>query len=126
MRARIEEESSKNSKEVSKPKVEDSNPKVIYHEVLLTKKSLFHTLHEEQPSYLLLCQVILTCLSSSSLKNLPSPIVALLQEFEDLFPKDGPHGLPPFRGIKHQIDFVLGASLPNRPAYMTNPIEKRR
>jgi len=111
MRARIQEESSKNSKEVSKTKVGESNvsnPKVISHEVLLTQKSLFHTLHEEQPSYLLLCQAILTCLSRSSLKNLPPPIIALLQEFEDLFPKDGPHGLPRFRGIEHQIDFVPG------------------
>jgi len=126
MQARIEEESSKNSKEVSKAKVGDSNvcnPKVISHEVLLTQQSLFHTLHEEQPSYLLLCQAILTCLSSSSLKNLPPPIIALLQEFEDLFPKDDPHGLPPFRGIEHQNDFVPGASLPNRLAYRTNPIE---
>jgi len=84
MRARIEEESSKNSKEVSKTKVGEfnvSNPKVISHEVFLTQKYFFHTFHEEQPSYLLLCQAILTFLSSSSLKNLLPPIIALLQEF---------------------------------------------
>ena len=34
-------------------------------------------------------------------------------------------GLPPFRGIEHQIDFVPGARLPNRPAYRTNPIETK-
>nr|KYP60030.1 Transposon Ty3-I Gag-Pol polyprotein [Cajanus cajan] len=34
-------------------------------------------------------------------------------------------GLPPFRGIEHQIDFVPGASLPNRPAYRTNPQETK-
>jgi len=79
----------------------------------------------EQPSYLLLCQAILTCLSNSSLKNLPPPIIALLQEFKDLFPKDGPHGLPSFRGIEYQIDFVPRTSLPNRPAYRTNPIETK-
>jgi hypothetical protein len=27
------------------------------------------------------------------------------------------------RGIEHQIDFVSGASLPNRVAYRTNPEE---
>jgi len=37
-----------------------------------------------------------------------------MKEFEDVFPKEGPIGLPPFRGIKHQIDLVPGASLPNR------------
>ena len=25
------------------------------------------------------------------------------------------------RGIKHHIDFVLGASIPNQPAYRSNP-----
>nr|KYP64491.1 Transposon Ty3-G Gag-Pol polyprotein [Cajanus cajan] len=34
-------------------------------------------------------------------------------------------GLPPFRGIEHQIYFVPRASLPNRPAYRTNPREKK-
>ena len=48
-----------------------------------------------------------------------------MKEFEDLFPTEGPKGLPPFRGIEHQIDLVLGASLPNRPAYKTNPEETK-
>ena len=56
---------------------------------------------------------------------LPSPIVSLLQEFEDVIPEEIPHGLPPIRGIEHQIDFVQGASIPNRPAYRTNPEETK-
>ena len=32
-----------------------------------------------------------------------------------------PLGLPPLKGIEHQIDVVLEASLPNRPTYRTNP-----
>ena len=45
----------------------------------------------------------------------------LLQEFEDVFPEEMPSDLPPIRGIEHQIDFILGAAIPNRPAYRTNP-----
>jgi len=46
-----------------------------------------------------------------------------LQEFKDVFSKEIPHGLPPSRGIEHQIDLLPGASLPNRPAYKSNPQE---
>ena len=37
-----------------------------------------------------------------------------------MFPNDVPSGLPPIRGIEHQIDFVPGATILNRPAYMSN------
>ncbi|CAA7051438.1 unnamed protein product [Microthlaspi erraticum] len=49
----------------------------------------------------------------------------LLQDFQDVFPDDCPKGLPPVRGIEHQIDFVPGSTLPNRPAYRTNPVETK-
>ncbi|RVW82157.1 putative mitochondrial protein [Vitis vinifera] len=42
------------------------------------------------------------------------------KEYEDVFPNDVPGGLPPIRGIEHQIDFVPGATIPNRPAYRSN------
>jgi len=58
--------------------------------------------------------------------NLPPPIENLLSEFEDIFSNEEPIGLPPIRGIAHQIDFIPGASLPNRPAYRTNPEKPRR
>ncbi|CAA7023833.1 unnamed protein product [Microthlaspi erraticum] len=49
----------------------------------------------------------------------------LLQDFKDIFPKDNPTGLPPVRGIEHQIDFFPGATLLNRPAYRTNPVKTK-
>uniref|UniRef100_A0A2N9EGC5 CCHC-type domain-containing protein n=1 Tax=Fagus sylvatica TaxID=28930 RepID=A0A2N9EGC5_FAGSY len=41
-------------------------------------------------------------------------------KFEDVFPEEMPNELPPIRGIEHQIDFVPGAAIPNRPAYRSN------
>jgi hypothetical protein len=51
---------------------------------------------------------------------IPSTAIFLLQEFDDVFPKDIPNGLPPLMGIEHQIDLVPGALIPNCPAYRSN------
>jgi hypothetical protein len=56
---------------------------------------------------------------------IPSVVKVLLQEFEDVFPDDIPSGLSPIRGIEHQIDFIPRASIPNRPAYRSNPEETK-
>ena len=42
-----------------------------------------------------------------------------------MFPNDVPIGLPPIRRIEHQIDFVLGVIIPNRPTYRSNPEETK-
>ena len=55
--------------------------------------------------------------------DLPRQINELLEEFKDVFLDELPKGLPPIRGIEHQIDLVPGASLPNRPTNRYNPDE---
>ena len=58
MQARREEEKSIKLSKDSKQKVEEaSSSKDVHHEVLLTQKALLQTLHDEHPSYLLLCQL---------------------------------------------------------------------
>ncbi|RDY12242.1 hypothetical protein CR513_02987, partial [Mucuna pruriens] len=47
------------------------------------------------------------------------------KEFTDVFPDEVPHGLPPLRGIEHQIDLIPGCPIPNRLAYRTNPEETK-
>ncbi|GKV08571.1 hypothetical protein SLEP1_g20184 [Rubroshorea leprosula] len=39
------------------------------------------------------------------------------KDFKDVFLEDIPNDLPPIRGIEHQIDFILAATISNRPAY---------
>nr|KYP53933.1 Transposon Ty3-G Gag-Pol polyprotein [Cajanus cajan] len=53
--------------------------------------------------------------------NLEAKVQTLLKDFDNLIPQELPSGLPLLRGIDHQIDLIPGASLPNRPAYKTNP-----
>ena len=55
-----------------------------------------------------------------------SVVVSLMQEFDDVFPEDIPNGLPPLKGIEHQIDLVPEASIPNHPAYRSNLEELQR
>ena len=64
-------------------------------------------------------------LTTNDLNTLPSAVQSLLQAYDDVFPEEVPPGLPPLRGIEHQIDFMPGASLPNRPPYRTNPTETK-
>ena len=83
-----------------------------------------HAFHHTQPMILFLYKEAL--LTTNELDpSLPSSVVTLLQDFEDVFPEETPSGLPPIRGIEHQIDLVPGASLPNKPAYRTNPEETK-
>ena len=42
-----------------------------------------------------------------------------------MFSNDVSSGLPPIREIEHQIDFVSGVTIPNRPAYRSNPKETK-
>nr|GEX64670.1 putative reverse transcriptase domain-containing protein [Tanacetum cinerariifolium] len=54
---------------------------------------------------------------------LPTEVLPLVNDFADIFPDDIPAGLPLMRDIQHCIDFVPGASIPNKPAYRMNPKE---
>jgi hypothetical protein len=58
-------------------------------------------------------------------QSLPSFAVSWLQKSEDVFPEKMPSGLPPIRGIEHQIDFVPGTVIPNQPAYKSHPEETK-
>eukprot|EP00253_Pinus_taeda_P031637 PITA_31637 len=45
----------------------------------------------------------------------------MLEEFTDIVVDDLPDKLPPKQSISHHIDFIPGASLPNKAAYRMSP-----
>ena len=51
----------------------------------------------------------------------PEEVKSVLNQFQDVFPKDLPDHLPPMRDIQHTIDFVPRDTLPNLPHYRLNP-----
>ena len=97
----------------------------------VSKMNLFTTTKDiktamiEQPNLILVVYKELLISSTNTDPVIPEEIKCLFQEYRDVFPEDNLVGLPPIRGIEHKIDFVTGATLPNRPAYRTNPVETK-
>ena len=52
-------------------------------------------------------------------------ITTLLEQYVDVFPEELPTGLPPIRGIEHQVDLMPRAALANKPAYRANSEETK-
>jgi hypothetical protein len=93
---------------------------------LLATKSDLDELHASAGlCYALVCKNALYSIDDTSIA-LPPAVANLLHEYMDVFPSEIPPGLPPVRGIEHKIHLILGASLPNRAAYRTNPKEIQR
>uniref|UniRef100_A0A0D3CGC5 Reverse transcriptase domain-containing protein n=1 Tax=Brassica oleracea var. oleracea TaxID=109376 RepID=A0A0D3CGC5_BRAOL len=112
--------------------IRDKEPKPSEPEVSPRNSNFFikgsqvkKSLCSEQPFLLLVYKETLMASSSNIAPEIPSDLTDVLQEYSDVFPEKNPEGLPLVRDIEHQIDFVPGASLLNRPAYRTNPVETK-
>jgi hypothetical protein len=92
--------------------------------VMLATKCDIAEISVDDVCYAFLCKQALFSLDDIS-SSIPPTVTNLLQEYEDVFPAEVPPGLPPVRGIEHQIDLIPGATLPNRAAYRTNPEETK-
>jgi hypothetical protein len=89
--------------------------KLKSHAMLATKSDLDVSTNVDVSFHALVCRQVLFSLEDIT-TSLPCAITNLLQEFKDIFLAEIPPGLPPLRGIEHQIDLIPGASLPNRAA----------
>jgi hypothetical protein len=98
--------------------------KLKSHAMLATKSDLIISTNVDVSFHDLVCRQVLFLLDDIT-TPLQRAITNLLQKFKDVFPVEIPLGLPPLRGIEHQIDLISGASLPNRAAYRTNPEETK-
>ena len=119
---------SENQREAEKNEGEKENQSSTLERKSEKKKKNFYAKVSEIKRAMFSNKLMIVLLYKETLLNtneldfaLPSSIVSLLQEYEDVFPEETPHGLPPIQGIEHQIDFVPGAAIPNRPAYRSNP-----
>ena len=52
---------------------------------------------------------------------LPKEVQDVLDKYKDIMSNGTPATLPPQRIVSHQIDFLLGASLPNKATYKMTP-----
>jgi hypothetical protein len=89
--------------------------------MLATKSDLLETHATDACCYALVCKDAFFSIDDIA-STLPASVTDLLQQFRDVFPSELPPGLPPIRGIEHQIDLIPGASLPNRAACRANPV----
>jgi hypothetical protein len=93
--------------------------------VLLATKEDIREIREDPTSMPLVLMYKGEILVSNDMNHLPFGVCSVLQDFGDVFLDKVPTGLPPLRGIEHQIYFILGATLPNRARYRTNPEETK-
>jgi hypothetical protein len=93
--------------------------------VMMARKGDLKDLREPNTMFFVLMYKDILLSNNDLPSTLPSAVFDVLQDYEDVFPAEVPPGLPPKRGIEHQIDLVPGASLPNRPPYRTNPEETK-
>jgi hypothetical protein len=95
-------------------------------DVMLARKcDLAEISNDDDVCYALVCTQTLFSVDNIA-SSIPLVATNLVQEYEDIFPSEIPPGLPPMRGIEHQIDLIHGATLPNHAAYRTNPRRLRK
>ncbi|CAM8977654.1 unnamed protein product [Rhodiola kirilowii] len=108
-----------------KPNTRDKKKREGENLVMLATKSELRDVRQSPDCVIFVLTYKDTLVSTNNLTCLPSAFSRVLQDYKDVFPREVPAGLPPLRGIEHQIDLIPGASFPNRPPYCTNPEETK-
>eukprot|EP00253_Pinus_taeda_P004479 PITA_04479 len=101
-------------------KEEDSAESSGTKALLLGGKQFIKQMDETEVNFAVVRRMKPVLLSSERIE-LPKEIQELLEEFHDIAAEELPDKLPPKRSISHHIDFIPGASLPNKAAYRMSP-----
>ena len=104
-------------------KAMDQASKVSKTNLYITSGQVVKTLYDHTQVLLMVFKE--GCFAGFEVQELPSEVHDLMERYKEVFSEDIPTGLPPIRGIEHQIDLMPGAPLPNQAAYRVNPEEAR-
>ena len=108
------------------PQLQRTEPKGKEGLVMMARKGDLKELSEPNTMFFVLLYKEKFLSTNDLSSTLPSVVFDVLQEYEDVFPEEVPPGLPPKRGIEHQIDLVPSAPLPNRAPYRTNRRKQKK
>ena len=90
----------------------------------MSGKELLKEVKKEQEMQFVVVRKPRVVLTSTTMDDLPKEIQELLDNFADIVVDELPNSLPLIISIIHNIDFIPGASLPNKEAYRLTPREK--
>jgi hypothetical protein len=91
--------------------------------LLMSGKEILDELKKEEDMQFVVVRKPRVILTSTSIHDLPEEIHGLFENFADIVVDELPCLLPPIKSIIHHIDFIPGASLPNKEAYRLMPWE---
>jgi hypothetical protein len=117
--AKAKSESNKNVKSAGAKKDEI---RLKEHCLLATKSDIIELIASTSVAYALVCKDALISIHDME-HSLSLAAANVLHDMEHS--SEIPAGLPPIRGIEHQIDLIPDASLPNRVPYRINPEETK-
>ena len=81
-----------------------------------------HQVEKAELNYVVVCKPRVATMKTK-VTDLPEEIREMLNDYSDIVVDGFPNELPPRRDISHQIDFIPGASIPNKAAYRLTPQE---
>jgi hypothetical protein len=91
--------------------------------LLMSGKELLNEVKKKEDTQFIVVKKPRIVLTSTRVDDLPEEIQELLEEFVDIVGDELPRSLPPIKSIRHHIDLIPRASLPNKAVYKLMPQE---